>query len=176
MGAVLIVLGAVLGALLLWPRKLTGEAKRSSPEASHEHVDPIYTASGIQELIRANAVKYQVDPALFKAVVMVESSFNPYAVNPNDPSYGLCQLTPILAATYGFVRDWKNPTEAEISFIMRPDVNCQIGARFLGYLVNKYGVEIGVQMYNCGETGYKTNGVRVPEYLAKVMRWYDEFR
>lgn len=176
MGAILIVLGAVLGALLLWPRKLSGTTAIAPPASSQAQIDPIYSSDGIQQLIRSNAEKFNIPPALLKAVVKVESNFNPYAVNPSDPSYGLCQVTPILAATYGYVRDWRNPTDAEIAFISRPDVNCLIGARFLGYTVNKYGLDIGVQMYNCGETGYNTNGVRVPAYLEKVKRWYDEYR
>ena len=176
MGAILIVLGAVLGAILLLPRKLSGGGVKTPPTGTVGQIDPISTPSAIQELIRSNAVKFGVDPLLLKAVIRVESNFNPYAVNPADPSYGLGQITPILAATYGFVRDWRNPTEAEIAFIMRPEVNLQIAGRFLGHLVGKHGLEIGVQMYNCGETGYLTNGVRVPEYLAKVKRYYDEYR
>ena len=110
--------------------------------------------------------KYGVDPLLVFAVIRHESNFNPNAVNPNDPSYGLMQITKAVTKDFG-------KPDANL---FDPETNIEIGTWFLAYLVNKHGLDIGVQMYNCWETGYLKNGVRVPNYLAKVKGYYQEYK
>jgi soluble lytic murein transglycosylase-like protein len=82
---------------------------------------------------------------------------------------------PILAEDYGFVKDWRNATEAEIAMIRLPENNVQIGTRFLAKLLGKYPKETAVQMYNVGEAGYNL-GRRASDYLAKVMRYYQDYK
>ena len=122
------------------------------------------------------SVKYGVERALIRAHIKVESDFNPYAVNPSDPSYGLMGITPQLAQDYGVVYDYMNPTAQEIAKLKDPEMNISIGTRYLAKLHKEYEFDVATQMYNCGITGYLKNGVRVPEYLAKIKRYYNEFR
>lgn len=125
----------------------------------------------IDSLIKYQADHWSVEYALVKAIVKVESNFDPDAKNPHDPSYGLMQITPILAQEYGLVKDWRSPTYDEIKAIMNPMTNLDIGCRFLNHL-SKYPFAQMVQSYNVGETGYR-NGARSPEYLEKVRKYYE---
>lgn len=53
------------------------------------------------------SASYNVPVALIKAVIGVESGFNPSAINKNDPGYawGLMQMIPTTARALGFVGD-----------------------------------------------------------------------
>lgn len=127
--------------------------------------------SQILAKITLKAESWGVEPALVKAIVKVESNFNPKAKNPLDPSYGLMQITPILAQDYGRVKDWRNPTNAEINMLYEPDWNLDIGCQFLSKLTKKYTFDQAIQMYNVGEYGYNS-GVRNFDYLSKVKVQY----
>ena len=156
---------AVILAVLALPKKAY-----SSP--SEAPGGPI----SLDSIIESTSREYGVEAALIRAVIKVESNFNPYAKNPSDPSYGLMQIMPILAADDGYIKDWANPTEGEIAFIMNPSINVKIGTAFLSKLLKKYPLETAVQMYNVGEAGYNVKGARNTAYLKKVMEAYDEFR
>ena len=164
MGAILIIIGTILAALIVLPRKAAAMTETISK-------DP----DSIDAIIAENAKRYSVDPALIRAFIKVESDFNPNAVNPSDPSYGLMQITPMLAEDYGIVRDYHNPTEAEIAMIKVPSTNVRIGTWQISRLLSDYIFEIAVQMYNVGITGYK-KGVRASDYLAKITRYYNEYK
>lgn len=166
LGAILIVLGTILAALLIVPKKAAGKTSISKPPSIYDSVDSI---------IASNASRYGVEAALIRAIIRQESNFNVNAVNPNDPSYGLMQIMPILAQDFGYVKEWQNVTEAEVAMIKRPDTNVQIGTRFLAKLLGKYPQGVAIQMYNVGEAGYNS-GHRAAEYLEKVTRYYNEYK
>lgn len=163
MGAILIVVGGLLAALVAWPKKAY-----ASPATGKTPLN------SIDSLIKENSTRYGVPTALIKAVIKTESDFNPEAVNPKDPSYGLMQIMPILAEDFGIVRDWRNVTDAEVAMIKLPSKNIQIGTWFLSKLLKKYPMEIAVQMYNVGEAGYNS-GKRASAYLEKVTRYYNDY-
>lgn len=131
----------------------------------------IGATSQILTQITSRAKSWGVEPALVKAIVKVESNFNPKAKNPADPSYGLMQITPILAQDYGRVKDWRNPTQAEINMLYEPAWNLDIGCQFLYRLRKNYSFDQAIQMYNVGEYGY-ISGVRNSDYLQKVRNAY----
>ena len=66
-------------------------------------------AATYDRLIRRYADEYGVEFALVKAIMTVESAFNPYAVS-NKGARGLMQMMPSTAARYG-VTDIYNPVE-----------------------------------------------------------------
>lgn len=133
-------------------------------------------APSITQLISRNSLRFGVEEALIKAHIQVESSWDPNASNPGDPSWGLMGITPICAQDFGFVQDWRHPTAAEIARLKDPEVNIEIGTRYLAKLHAKYDFDAATQMYNCGEHNFNDHGVRVPDYLSKVRRYYNEFR
>lgn len=161
--------GAALAILFL----LTKKAEGSTVQTSKQVNVPKQTVRTLDDIIYDNAVRYNINEKLIKAHIQVESSWDVDAVNPNDPSYGLMGISTKLAQDYGLCRDWRNVTPEEVEAIKNPENNIAAGARFLNYLhiYKKYPFEVATQMYNCGEQGYK-NGVRVPEYLAKIERYY----
>ena len=159
--------GLLMGALLLLVKKAETAVKPIAATVSQK--------DEIESMISYAAAKYGVEAALVKAVAMTESSLNPNAVNPMDPSYGLMQIMPILAEDFGIVKDWRNVTEAEIAMIKDPQTNLRIGAWHLKRLTSKYPIDVALQMYNVGETGYK-NGKRAVDYANKVLRYYNEYR
>lgn len=121
------------------------------------------------ELIKDASYRHNVPVALIKAIIRVESAFDPNAVNLSDPSAGLMQTTP---ATASAVLGHK----VDIAGLKNPVVSIEAGTRFLAYLVKRYPLDDAIQMYNLGETKFK-RGVRASVYLSKVkqaMAYYTE--
>lgn len=128
-----------------------------------------------EDLIRKASQTWGVDQAIIKAVIRQESNFNAEAINPNDPSYGIMQVGLMVAQDYGFVRDYKNPSEFEIAELLQVQNNINAGTRRLSTLLAKYPFETAVQMYNVGEAGFN-KGYRATQYLANVKRFYNEYK
>lgn len=137
--------------------------------------DIILPEINIQELIKEKAKFWKVELALVKAIVKVESNFNPDAKNPSDPSYGLMQITPMLAQDYGLVRNYRAVTNSEIATLLDPSKNLDVGCWYLSDLMGRYSFDEAVQMYNVGITGYTINGARNTDYLEKVRRYYEQY-
>lgn len=108
-------------------------------------------------LAQAYAQKYAIlNPEEILAIVWNESTGNPAAVNPGDPSYGLMGVTIPIASYYGGVN-----TAASLA---DPSTNINCGAGFLADLKNKYSAQHPndwPDAYNVGETKF-LQGVRSP--------------
>ena len=124
----------------------------------------------IFERIAYHANQNGLDVALVKAIAKVESNFNSRAKNPSDPSYGLMQVTPILAQDFGYVDNYLAVTDSEIQSIMDINNNLTISCKYLKKL-SQYSFAQMIQSYNVGEWGYK-EGRRNVEYLEKVRGYY----
>src|SRR6266851_449547 len=92
-----------------------------------------------------------LDPEEILAIVWKESTGNPEAYNPNDPSWGLMGVEPLIARAYGGYTD--------TSWQKDPEKNMRAGAGFLSFLKAKYedlhpltGPIVWVVGYNEGET------------------------
>lgn len=79
--------------------------------------------------------------SLIKGIIARESEWNPAAVNPSDPSYGLMQ---ILAGPRG-----PYPSIA-VADLLNPSTNIVLGSRFLVGLLARYNVRDAVSSYNAG--------------------------
>jgi len=158
---------AVIGFLLLVK---TGMAKESEMETSTPNKIPT-----LNDLINSASYKYNVPVALIKAIIQNESNWDIYARNPNDPSYGLMQIMPIVAQDYGIVKDWRNVTQAEIDSIYVPANNIGCGTKLLGKLLTKYPMDVATQMYNVGEHAYNDHGARSLSYMNKVIDSYHKY-
>jgi len=126
-------------------------------------------------LVRKWASLRNLDPALVWGVMMAESSGNPSAENPSDPSAGLMQTIPLISRAYAEIIG----TNAEVlEQVKNPDVSMQAGTGFLEHLQRRYAAtkpaEEWVQAYNLGEPNFD-KGHRVPEYGARVMRFSKQF-
>jgi soluble lytic murein transglycosylase-like protein len=125
---------------------------------------PTWERHAIQELIREAAAAYGLDPALVRAVVWVESRYNPYAVSPRG-ARGLMQLTADTAREVGVT----NPFD--------PRQNVFGGVKYLSRLIKRHDGDLALALasYNAGpETVRRFGGVppftETTEYLTRIRR------
>lgn len=116
----------------------------------------------IAPIIYREAVKNGLDPWLLRAVIEVESTFNPRCLS-HSGAMGLCQLMPGTAASLGV----KNPWE--------PAQNIAAGAKYLGRLVRKFkDQDLAVAAYNAGPGAVARAG-GIP-HIAETVRYVGKVR
>jgi soluble lytic murein transglycosylase-like protein len=120
--------------------------------------------------IRQAAALYQIPEDLIRAVIQVESDFDPRAVSPANAK-GLMQLMPETAERM-FVTD-----------IFDPRQNIFGGVRYLRVLANLFNgdIELTVAGYNAGEGAVMRHGGIPPfpetqEYVKRVLANYRMYR
>jgi transglycosylase-like protein with SLT domain len=108
-----------------------------------------------------------LDPALVRAVIEAESGGDPKAVSKAG-AIGMMQLASSTASDCG------------IHDVFDPIQNVECGARTLGYLVHRYGVETGIAAYNFGSGDVDSVGghlskmpVETQNYVKSVVEEYD---
>src|SRR5690242_19377183 len=122
---------------------------------------------GLDNLIRQNGSKYNVDPYLIFLVMEQESHFNTHAVSPKG-ARGLMQLMPGTGSRFG-VRRPHDPAQ-----------NIAGGTRYLRELLNKFNnrVDLVLASYNAGEGAVIKFGHKVPpyaetrNYVKKISKQY----
>ena len=119
-----------------------------------------------KEIINASARQHRVDPNLVKAVIKVESDFDPQAVSVAG-AMGLMQLMPETASTLG-VENPFNPTE-----------NIKGGVKLLRQLLDRFkgNLELALAAYHAGAERVERYGEVPPikqtqRYILKVMTAY----
>ena len=126
-------------------------------------------ASTYDRLIRRYADEYGVEFALVKAIMTVESAFNPYAVS-NKGARGLMQMMPSTAGLYG-VKDIYNPHE-----------NIRAAVQHLKYLFDMFDHRpvLVIAAYNAGENAVKKHRGIPPyeeteNYVKKVLQYKRQY-
>jgi hypothetical protein len=107
----------------------------------------------IDQLIRANADRFGIDPYLVFLVIEKESRFRTRAVSPKG-AMGLMQLMPGTARRLGVRRPFD------------PADNIRGGTQYMRELMNMFGgkVELVLASYNAGEGAVLKYGRNVPPY------------
>jgi soluble lytic murein transglycosylase-like protein len=131
------------------------------------------TAQTLDEIFRKWGNRYGVDPVLLKAIATVESSLNPDAENPSDPSVGLMQILCIPDATGKCsntfnVEGWDAATWKNLH---DPDFNVQIGAQILAWNLKNFGYPRGIAVYNAWNARHAPMNGPFPNqaYVEKVI-------
>ena len=121
-------------------------------------------------VIMEAANQHNIDPALIKAIIWAESSFNPSAVS-NKGALGLMQLMPSTARSLGI----KNPLD--------PESNIDAGVRYFKQLMVTFNgdAKLALAAYNAGSPRVlQYNGVPPFEatqyYIKKVFRLYEGYK
>ena len=127
-------------------------------------------------LIERNARSQSLDPALVKAVVAVESGFDPAAVSPKG-AFGLMQILPATAARYGVVDDARRSAAQKL---LDPAVNLRAGTRYLHDLIVLFDDDVALALaaYNAGEQAVLQYGKRVPPFAEtqEFVKLVQQFR
>jgi len=134
---------------------------------------PSWNAAGDDSydyLIYKASKKTNLDSALIKAVVEVESGFNPRGVS-HKGAQGLMQLMPQTASSLG-VEDAFNPKE-----------NIDGGSRYLRKMLNLFegDIHLALAAYNAGPNAVKKYGNIPPyretkQYVKKVLDCYENHK
>ncbi len=122
-------------------------------------------------MIERAARSVTLQPDLVRAVIVVESAFNPRAVSKRG-ALGLMQLRPATARRYG------------VANAFDPEQNIAAGARYLSELIARYdnSIELALAAYNAGEDAVERYGRRIPpftetrRYVPNVIRVYEALR
>ena len=140
------------------------------PPSSPQGAELRAKAAVFSDLIDEAARHAEVSPALLRAVIAVESAFDPRAVSPKG-AQGLMQLQPATARRYGVNRPFD------------PRDNLRGGASYIRDLLKHYGndLELALAAYNAGEDAVDRHGRTIPPfpetraYVPAVLRFYRRF-
>ncbi len=132
--------------------KIKGKLAVQDPNYSHAAGNRSVSAAEIDRYINEAAARHHVDPNLVRALIKVESNYNPGAVSPKG-AMGLMQLMPATARRY----DVRNPLDAA--------QNVEAGVRHLKGLLENFGgnVSLSLAAYNAGQGAVERSG-GIPPY------------
>ena len=100
-----------------------------------------------EQPIRDEAARYDLDPALVAAVINTESGFAP----DSRSGAGAVGLMQVLPDTAQFIARQPSRPSPSPERLAEPEVNIAYGARYLRYLIDRYGtVGLALAAYNGG--------------------------
>jgi soluble lytic murein transglycosylase-like protein len=141
------------------------EEAASAPQPSA--IVAVVAGSGLIErtsydpMIESASDRHGIDARIVKAVIQVESSFQPGARSPKG-AMGLMQLMPKTARQYAA----RNPYD--------PRSNIEAGTKHLSQLLSKFELPLALAAYNAGEDAVRRFGGIPPyaetqAYVAKIL-------
>ena len=140
---------------------------------SGDFFDPrmLAAAGKFDAVIASAAAESEVEPALLRAVIVIESGFNSNAISKAGAA-GLMQLMPATARRYG------------VGNRFDPSQNVHAGARHLRSLISRYDndLELALAAYNAGEEAVDRCGRCIPRYretqsyVPRVLQVYQHLR
>lgn len=125
------------------------------------------------ELIRSASLTYDVPEAWIRAVIDVESSWNPrayrYEARINDASYGLMQLLGRTATALGYA----GSTEG----LYDPQINIDLGSRLLGQLRSSYDDDFRrvYSAYNSGNPDLWERSTQVAAHVSRAVAALEKY-
>ncbi len=139
-------------------------------EENRSNIPPIREQSQFDSLIEEFSRKHNVDFALVKAMIKVESGFNPLAVSIKGAK-GLMQLMPETAQ------------RMNVANIFNPRENIDGGVRYFRYLLSLFNDDLRLSLaaYNAGENIVSELRSIPPyretvDYVRKVLNYYQSYK
>jgi soluble lytic murein transglycosylase-like protein len=140
-------------------------ASTSAPAVRGKQAEHLY-----RPIIMRVAHRHQVDPAMVKAIIMAESSFNPKAISKRG-AVGLMQLMPNTAKSLGVIDAFD------------PENNINAGVLYFKKLLNEFrgDVKLALAAYNAGSRKVKEYQGIPPfkttrSYIKKVFEYYRHYK
>jgi hypothetical protein len=138
---------------------------------SIDSFNPIAPAHAYDDLIREAAAKYDLEPALIRSVMRMESGFDPFAVS-RVGAMGLMQLMPAVAEEMGV----SDPFDAR--------QNIMAGSQLLRNLLERHNGNLALTLasYNAGPGAVANYGNKVPpfketrNYVKRITGWIADER
>lgn len=129
-----------------------------------------YSSKKYDHYLTLASSQFGVSFSLLKAVIKVESDFNPHAISKKG-ALGLMQIMPA------------NFKRLRISNPFDPWENIMGGAYYLGQLLNRFNgnITLALAAYNAGENAVNRYNDIPPypetiNYVEKVLRYYNHFK
>ena len=123
-----------------------------------------------QPLISKVSKKYALDDALIRAIIRVESNFNPKAVSTAG-AQGLMQLMP------------KTAEELEVKNPFNPEENVEGGVKYFKYLLDRFddNIPFAIAAYHAGESSVrKYDGIppydSTQKFVKMVLKYFDQYK
>jgi Transglycosylase SLT domain/Domain of unknown function (DUF4124) len=156
------------------PSGVLGNHKLFLRVAQHPNVDRYAT------LIESNAKTHGLDPSLVKAMIAVESAFEPQAVSAKG-ALGLMQIMPATGERYGVAGNAKRTLEQQL---FDPAINLRIGTRYMRDLLQRFDQDLNLALaaYNAGEGAVEQYARTIPpypetrDYVALVQQFEAYYR
>jgi len=152
------------------PPTLPEKCPTIDPGISSVSVCPKKAERLFHSIIIQAANRNQVDPALVKAIIMAESSYNPRAISKKGAK-GLMQLMPGTAKALG----------VENSF--DPEHNINAGVRYFKQLLNQFDgdMKLALAAYNAGSRKVRQYQGIPPfkvthYYITRVCKYYQHYQ
>lgn len=130
-------------------------SENSAPMGEYDHI------------ISNKSHKYNIEPAIIKAVITAESNWDPRAIS-HKGAIGLMQLMPTTAE------------DMRVSNPFDPEENIEGGTKYLRHLLNRFNgdLDLALAAYNAGPGRVEQSGgvPKIPEtvqYIKKVNRIYN---
>ncbi|UCD34071.1 MAG: lytic transglycosylase domain-containing protein, partial [Nitrospiraceae bacterium] len=111
-----------------------------------------------EHIIASTSSKYNIEPAILKAVITAESNWDAKAISPKG-AIGLMQLMPSTAE------------DMEVANPHDPEDNIEGGARYLRHLLNRFNgdLDLALAAYNAGPGRVEQSGGIPP--IAETIKY-----
>lgn len=119
-------------------------------------------AGQVQHHIKDICAEYDVDMELVLAIIQKESEYDSKAISDDGLAYGLMQIVTVCH------KDRMN--RLEVSDILNPYQNVEVGIDILAELLSKYDTNYALMCYNMGEGNAASCGKTETAYTREIMQ------